>query len=84
LKIEQIENELQILREEKIKGIIIRSKAKWSKDGEKCTKYFCCLEKNNFLDKSIKKVTLADGTILTGTKDIMNAQREFYQKLYAS
>ena len=37
--------ELQEIRETKIQGIITRAKAKWYKEGEKCTNYFCNLEK---------------------------------------
>ena len=36
--------ELENLREEKIKGKIVRSRVKWVEEGEKPTKYFCGLE----------------------------------------
>jgi len=32
----------------KLKGAMIRSKAKWISDGEKPSKYFCSLENRNF------------------------------------
>ena len=80
----RLENELEIIREERIKGLIVRSKAKWIKEGEKCTKYFCSLEKQNTVDKSIEKVTLTNGTVLKDKNEILNAQREFYKKLYTT
>jgi hypothetical protein len=33
-----------ILREEQIKGIITRAKAKWQVEGERNTRFFCNLE----------------------------------------
>ena len=41
----QKKNDLQMLRERKIEGIILRAKARWASQGEKVTKYFCNLEK---------------------------------------
>ena len=42
-----LENELVNLRECYIKGSIIRSKIKWINEGEKCSNFFCSLEKKN-------------------------------------
>jgi hypothetical protein len=39
-EMEKIESAIQIIREEKINGIIMRAKAKWQVDGEKSTQYF--------------------------------------------
>ena len=39
------ETELKILRDEQIKGLIIRAKVKWQVEGEKSTNYYCNLEK---------------------------------------
>lgn len=80
----QIENDLQKIRIEKTKGSIIRSKAKWIKEGEKGTKYFCNLENRNYVEKSMESLILEDGTEVTNIKDIMNAQNEFYHNLYTT
>ena len=40
---------------------MLRSKARWHKDGEKSTKYFYSLEKRNQVRKQIGKLQLADG-----------------------
>ena len=47
--------ELILLREKRMEGILLRSKAKWVAEGEKITKYFCSLEKRNFISKQMKK-----------------------------
>lgn len=80
----RIERELEQIREEKTRGLLVRAKAKWIKDGEKCTKHFCNLEKRNFIDKSMQRVVLPDGSVLTEGKEILNAQKEFYELLYYS
>ena len=43
--------ELELLYKEKVKGIIIRARARWHEDGEKSTKYFLNLEKRNHIKK---------------------------------
>ena len=53
--LEEKQNMLENLRKEKLKGNMIRSKARWVEEGEKPTKYFCHLESRNYLNKTIKK-----------------------------
>jgi hypothetical protein len=50
-ELNRVESELKKLREDKIMGIIMRTKAKWNVDGERSTKYFCNLEKRHFTEK---------------------------------
>ena len=38
-----------------MEGVLLRSKARWVAEGEKITKYFCSLEKRNFISKQMKK-----------------------------
>ena len=45
--------EFERKREEKVEGILLRSKANWHENGEKCSQYFCKLEKKNFIKKTI-------------------------------
>ena len=37
--------ELKAIREKRIEGVLIRSKARWKAHSEKVTNYFCSLEK---------------------------------------
>jgi hypothetical protein len=74
--------ELKQLHEEKAKGAFIRSKAKWSTEGEHLTKYFCNLEKHNYTSKTIKTVTREDGTVTTNQNEILNEVKLVYEHLY--
>jgi len=40
-----LQSKLQSIREIKIRRIVTHAKAKWRIEGEKCSRYFCNLEK---------------------------------------
>ena len=74
---------LELFYEEKMKGIIIRARARWYEHGEKSTKYFLNLEKRNHIKKHMRKLNI-NGSITTGPFNILSEQRRFYQELYTS
>ena len=78
----QKKNDLQILRERKIEGIILRAKARWASQGEKVTKYFCNLEKRHFVSKQMYKLVDNNGEEINDTKKMVEETRKFYEKLY--
>ena len=80
----QVKAELLEQEREKIEGLILRSKVKWVEEGEKSTKYFFGLEKNNFTKKHIRKLKLTDDSIITDEKNINLEIKTFYQSLYQS
>ena len=55
----------------------------WIKDGEKATKYFCSLEKRNFINKSISFLDKGDGEIITEQETILKEVYSFYKNLYS-
>ena len=73
--------QLEELRKAKLKGNIIRSKAKWITEGEKTTKYFCSLEKRNFVNKIIPRLETGEETISDQGK-ILKETKKFYENLY--
>ena len=81
-KLNRLNSELENIRESKMKGIIARAKVKGIREAEKCTKYFCNLEKRNYNEKLIYSLKKDDGITITETKDIINEQHKFYSKLY--
>ena len=58
--------ELQNIREQKLKGELVRPRLKWISDGEKPSKYFCGLEKKTILKKQFENQNLSDETVITG------------------
>ena len=82
--LEMKQNQLQTLRKTKMNGSMIRSKAIWLHSGEKPTKYFCSLEKKNFIDKTIKKLTLENGEIVFEQNAILHHVKQFYAGLFKS
>ena len=48
--------DLELFYEEKVKGIIIRARARWHEHGEKGTKYFLNLEKKKSYQKTYAKI----------------------------
>ena len=85
-KIENLENlktQLNDIRHEKLKGHVIRSRAKHIDQGEKPTKYFCGLEQHNYISKTISKIEKEDGSLVTDQKEILKETESFYKCLYS-
>ena len=76
--------ELQSLREKKLRGTLIRSRAKWIDQGEKTSKYFCNLENRNFVSKRMTSLIDSEGNEVTDFDKVNNEVLQFYQKLYNS
>ena len=81
-KLTQKQNELQGLREHKMCGISIRSKANWITRGEKSTKYFLNLEKRHYTNKLIPKLVLEDAIPKSQTKKIKLGSRSVFMKSF--
>ncbi|KAJ8039510.1 hypothetical protein HOLleu_17256 [Holothuria leucospilota] len=73
---------LEALYDQKLKGIILRSRARWSELGEKNTKYFLNLEKRNRMLSSINELILENNLVTHDFQVIMKETRRFYQNLY--
>ena len=74
----------EMLVKEEMKGLMIRSKAKWIKEGEKPTKYFLNLEKRNYVNKTITKLVNKKGLEVIEQDQILNECKSFYKNLYSS
>ena len=77
-------NQLQELRQGIVKGAIMRSKVQWFEEGERVSKYFCALEKRNFINKTITKLNLGNNIFTEEPSKILDAQKIFYKDLYTS
>ena len=76
--------EFERKREEKVEGILLRSKANWHENGEKCSQYFCKLEKKNFIKKTITELIDDAGHHISDQSKILLQQHNFYKTLYST
>ena len=74
------QNKLQELREKKLRGSLIRSRARWVENGEKASKYFCNLENRNFISKRMTSVINSKGQEVEDFNAINNEVCNFYKK----
>ena len=63
-------------------GAQVRSRAKWTEQGERGTKYFFNLEKENISKSTIKKLVREDGTYTKTETEIIEEGFSFYKTLY--
>ena len=80
----EIRNQLERISFDRARGACIRSKARWYEFGERSSKYFLNLEKRNYENKFITRLTRDDESCITDPKEILEEQRRFYSKLYSS
>ena len=82
--LEKLKLELCKLREENMKGFLVRSRANNIENGEKPSQFFCNLETNNFTNKVINVIEKDNGEIITDQKQILIETCKYYETLYAS
>ena len=82
-EIENKKNELEKIRKEKLKGNMIRSRAKWVEEGEKVSKFFCSLESKNYINKTIYRLEKNNGQQITKQNEILKEIEMFYKDLYS-
>ena len=83
-QIEEIEEKLGKLYQDKINGAKIRARVKWFEDGEKNTKYFLGLEKSRQTRKNITILKDENGSLIRDQDKILEIEKEYYEKLYTS
>ena len=76
--------ELESIRSNRVKGEAIRSRTQWLTEGESPSRYFCNLEKRNFVEKTIRKLQTNTGNYVSDQKEIMNHVQKFYANLFRS
>ena len=72
------------LRQRKLDGVRIRSKAKWVDEGEKVTNYFCNLENRDFVSKCMFQLVSNACQTFKTQEEILHETYYFYKTLYSS
>ena len=82
LKYQILQDQLNEIIENEIKGVILRSLCNDYEQGEKCSKYFFSLEKFRAKQKTISRLKLSGGSFTSDQKTILAECRLFYKNLY--
>ncbi len=83
-KVFEMEEKLKKIEEEKCKGAMLRSKAKYTIEGEKCNRFFFNLEKSRGKAETIKELKNKDGQSVFNAGEILKEIKDFYEKLFKS
>ena len=75
--------ELENIRKDVMQGVLLRAKSKWIGEGERNSKFFCSLEKHNFLNKTISFLKNGEDEVIKDA-DILEKMKTFYFDLYSS
>ena len=79
INIQTVQSRLKRITEQKVKGTMMRSKARWTEYGEKNTRYFLSLEKRKAEKKRIVELYLEDGTVTENQDTILKEEEKFFQ-----
>jgi len=75
-------NRYEEINNEKAVGSILRSRCSWYEDGEKSSKYFLNLEKNNAIQSSVRAIFDENDAELSQKQPILDRVRRFYSSLF--
>ena len=81
--LDEKKKEIFEIRKKKLEGAFIRSRAKWIKEGEKTSKYFCNLENRNYVSKYMTSLISSKGILLNEQSKILHETKEHFTKLYS-
>ena len=82
-KLEEQKKELENIREHRLRGSLIRSRAIWREYSEKPSRYFLTLEKRRFDNKRISHLVTDTGAKRTPV-EILGAFKEYFAKKFCS
>lgn len=83
-ELNNLRSDLEKLRHEKMKGKVIRSRAQWIEEGEKPSKFFCNLENQNYINKTMYKLKNNNSEIIYDQLQILEETKNFYSNLYSN
>ncbi|GFR67432.1 LINE-1 reverse transcriptase homolog [Elysia marginata] len=83
-QIAEKKEELENLRAQIMKCVLIRSKARWINEGEKVSRYFCNLENRHYTSKRMNSLINEKGEEIKDNELITNEVKQYYEHLYKS
>ena len=82
-KLRDLNDILIDIKNEELKGSLVRSRAEWLDLGEKPSKFFLNLENRNRVNKIISEIKLDDNTTIKNQMSILEELQKFYKSLYS-
>ena len=79
-----LQNQLEEIHDDRTRGIILRSKIKQIEFGDKNSKYFLNIEKNNYKTKHITKLLTDTDQEITSQDEILKYEMNFYKNLLST
>ena len=73
---------MQEIYEEKGRGAIFRSKARWTENGEKPTKYFFNLEKTRYEKKIISQLKIGEDKFVSDFRQVNKEIENYYNEVW--
>ena len=73
--LEAKKEELRLLRQQRIEGMIVRSTLKWIQEGESLQNIFATWKKRNFVQKHLSFIEKEDGEVLFDQDEIVKEAR---------
>ena len=83
-KLNSLNKQYQTIREHRLKGHKIRSRAELTANWEKPSRIFLNLEKKNYLNKNISELLDENDVKITDAEQILKMQQTFYQEPFSS
>lgn len=81
-EVKSIKRELGEIAQTKASAAVFRTKAKWSSQGELPTAYYLGLEKRRSKNNTITTLLTSDGHTVADNKEILQMEKEFFEKIY--
>ena len=82
--LQNTKDELHECMSERAKGLLFRSKVKWSMEAERNTAYFYNLERAKYNAKTCTSLINESGQLVKDDRKILKMQTDFYQELYTA
>ena len=83
-RLNDLNNKLRTIELADSRGRIIRSRAQWHEEGERCTSYFANLERSRGNQSLIRAIRTKDNTVTHNIYQILDEHVRFYSDLYTA
>ena len=81
-RVKDLKQKLKEFEDNEIEGAVIRSRVQWQAEGEKCTRFFFNLERQNGDEKQITEMKNVSGIVLTKKEEILQYTHEYFKQAF--